>query len=342
MEDLQQVLAKDKDNFKAHFYIGKILSRQYMATPRPNQGSVQDIQNDAILHFEQVVKSQGNEVYSGNALFEISKLRLRDKDFYEAYFNLKRAIDSNFNSKRLQLYKDFTEGVLYLIKRKIKKGVQILSDLLEILVNNKEKKDRKQIDYLKHQAFLYRAYGYVAIEKYEVALQDIKKAKKISKLDLPSIYNKLLGKGILRMDHEDYLMATKYFTKASTKFTQNKDPYCLHIISMVRSYSYSMSDLTIDNPQKQEKIMQAKFFMDHAISSCNKVKVPSLHFFRGLLYFQMHMFYEALKDFNTSIEEEEEPTASYYLARGRCYACLSILTEAMKDLSIALNLDDSL
>lgn len=33
------------------------------------------------------------------------------------------------------MYKDFTEGVLYLIKRKIKKGVQILSDLLEILVN---------------------------------------------------------------------------------------------------------------------------------------------------------------------------------------------------------------
>ena len=43
-----------------------------------------------------------------------------------------------------------------------------------------------------------------------------------------------------------------------------------------------------------------------------------------------------------AIEEEEEPTASYYLARGRTYACLSILTEAMKDLTIALNIDDSL
>lgn len=32
----------------------------------------------------------------------------------------------------------------------------------------------------------------------------------------------------------------------------------------------------------------------------------------------------------------------YYLARGRSYACLSILTEAMKDISIALNLDESL
>jgi hypothetical protein len=95
---------------------------------------------------------------------------LHDKDFYEAYFNLKRAIDSNFTSKRLQLYKDFTEGVLYLIKRKIKKGVQILSDLLEVLVNNKDNKDKTQLEDLRHQSFLYRAYGYVAIEKYEYAL----------------------------------------------------------------------------------------------------------------------------------------------------------------------------
>lgn len=61
------------------------------------------LQSEAILHFEQVVKyhNENGEVYAGNALFEISKLRLHDKDFYEAYFNLKRAVDSNFSSKRL-------------------------------------------------------------------------------------------------------------------------------------------------------------------------------------------------------------------------------------------------
>lgn len=32
----------------------------------------------------------------------------------------------------------------------------------------------------------------------------------------------------------------------------------------------------------------------------------------------------------------------FYLARGRTYACMSIYTEAMKDLSIALNLDETL
>jgi len=94
------------------------------------------------LHFEQVAKYPDHEFYAGNALFQIAKLRLKQKDYYEAYFALKRASDNNFASKKMTLYKDFTEGVLYLVKRKIKKGVQILSDLLEILIN-KEKDNLK-------------------------------------------------------------------------------------------------------------------------------------------------------------------------------------------------------
>ena len=155
-----------------------------------------------------------------------------------------------------------------------------------MLVNTKDKKQKEQLDYLRHQSYIYRAYGYVAIEKYEVALSDIKRAKRINKLDAASVYNKLLGKGILRMDHEDYLMATKYFVKASTKFNTNKDPYCLYIISIVRSYTYSHEGMAIDTEEKRVKVMHAKEFMDNAITNCNqKVKVPSLYFFRGLLHF---------------------------------------------------------
>jgi tetratricopeptide (TPR) repeat protein len=83
--------------------------------------------------------------------------------------------------------------------------------------------------------------------------------------------------------------------------------------------------------------------MDKAIRNCNtNQKEPSLYFFRGLLNFHLHRFYDALQDFNVAIEEEEESTAYFFLARGRTYACLSILTEAMKDLSVALNLDETL
>jgi len=180
LADFQAILKIEGTNPKANFYIGKVYAMDV------------ERHSDAILHFEQVAKHATNEAYAGNALFEIAKLRLKEKDFYEAYFNFKRAIDSNFTSNRMQMYKDFTEGVsflylrlqvLYMIKRKIKKGVQILSDLLEILVNNKDQKDHQFHNYLRHQVYIYRAYGYVAIEKYEQAIEDVKKAMAIKKVD---------------------------------------------------------------------------------------------------------------------------------------------------------------
>jgi hypothetical protein len=111
-----------------------------------------------------------------------------------------------------------------------------LSDLLEIL---------KEGDELATQALVYRVYGYVGIEKYELALADIKKMKK-GFVDKTSQYNKFLSKGILRMDHEDYLMASKFFQKSWKLFPSNKDAYCLQVISIVRSYTYSLEGFSVD------------------------------------------------------------------------------------------------
>lgn len=79
-----------------------------------------------------------------------------------------------------------------------------------------------------------------------MAIEDINKAKKLNKIDAASVYNKLLGKGILKMDNEEFIMATKFFEKAATKFPCNKDTYCLSIISIVNSYSYTVSGMKID------------------------------------------------------------------------------------------------
>jgi tetratricopeptide (TPR) repeat protein len=184
----------------------------------------------------------------------------------------------------------------------------------------------------------------VAIEKYEQAMDDIRVVNaKFGRSDNATIYNKWLGKGILRMDHEDYLMASKYFQKAWRKFPANKDAYLLQAISIVNSYSYSLAGYCMDQQIKYEKVRETKNFLSKAIQNCNtRKRESSLYFFRGLLNFQLHNFYDALCDFNSAISEDEEPTAAFYLARGRTYACLSILKEAMKDLSIALNLDQSL
>jgi tetratricopeptide (TPR) repeat protein len=65
-------------------------------------------------------------------------------------------------------------------------------------------------------------------------------------------------------------------------------------------------------------------------------------YFRGILNFALHYFYDAITDFETCIEKAEETSANYYLARGRCYACLSMFKEAITDLSIAINLNKEL
>lgn len=65
-------------------------------------------------------------------------------------------------------------------------------------------------------------------------------------------------------------------------------------------------------------------------------------YFRGILNFALHYFFDAITDFETVIEKSEETSAKFYLARGRCYACLSMFKEAITDLSIAINLNKDL
>lgn len=47
-------------------------------------------------------------------------------------------------------------------------------------------------------------------------------------------------------------------------------------------------------------------------------------------------------DIEHAIENADEAQANHYLARGRCYACLSMFKEAITDLSIAINLNKDL
>lgn len=116
--------------------------------------------------------------------------------------------------------------------------------------------DKEMYDYLIFNIYVYRAYGYVAIEKYEHALDDFRRAKRITPfaLDKATVYNKWLSRGILKMDTEEYLMASKYFSKASLIFPGNKDAFCLNVISIVRSYSYSMQEKFIDDIIKYDKV----------------------------------------------------------------------------------------
>lgn len=67
---------------------------------------------------------------------------------------------------------------------------------------------------------------------------------------------------------------------------------------------------------------EAKAILDRAVSK--NPRDTNLLYLRGLVQFYMHQFYEALIDLDAVIDIDEDPSAKFYLARGRCHACLSM------------------
>ena len=99
---------------KAYFYKAKALKKM-------------NNMNDSVLYFEQVLRLAEDNFLAGSALYEIAKIKIQHKDFYEAHYNLQRSSHLNLRQKKLQNYKLFTEGVIFLMKRKTKTGVKLLS-----------------------------------------------------------------------------------------------------------------------------------------------------------------------------------------------------------------------
>ncbi len=131
---------------------------------------------DTLLHLE-IVAASDDAYMSQNAVYQIATLHINEKRFTEAHLVLNKAEELDMKSKRLTYLKDFVQAVVYLSKRKIKKALQILNDLIELL---------KDSDILMLRALNYRVYGFVAIEKYEQAIKDIKLIKKLGHIELES------------------------------------------------------------------------------------------------------------------------------------------------------------
>ena len=129
-----------------------------------------DNHNDAILHFEQVIRLSDDQYLQSSALYEIAKIKIQQKDFYEAYYNLQRATHYQLKQKKLLNYKIFTEGVIFLMKRKTKTGLKLLSSLIEKM------NPQTQSDYITPLVFIYRAYGYFVSDEYDKSLKDYLKS----------------------------------------------------------------------------------------------------------------------------------------------------------------------
>ena len=67
---------------KAYFYKAKALKKM-------------NNMNDSLIYFEQVLRISKDNFLSGSSLYEIAKIKIQQKDFYEAHYNLQRSSSLN-------------------------------------------------------------------------------------------------------------------------------------------------------------------------------------------------------------------------------------------------------
>ncbi len=73
-----------------------------------------------------------------------------------------------------------------------------------------------------------------------------------------------------------------------------------------------------------------------------KTPDPQVLCLKSLVNFALNYFFDAITDVENTIETCDEPNALHYIARGGCYAWLSMFREAITDLSIAISLNNDL
>lgn len=327
---------------KAYFYKAKALKKV-------------DNMFDAVLYFEQVIRLKEDNFLAGSALYEIAKIKIQQKDFYEANYNLQRAVPLNLRYKKLQNYRLFTEGVIFLMKRKTKTGVKLISQVIDRMggeelqikeevpdpVNVSDKfsdlpVNGEQRDYIFPLLFIYRAYGSIVCEEYESGLRDFQRSAQIKKLSQAQYYNMILCQGLKNLIANDCEQSITFFTRAAKMLNTRRDPYLLRALAMVQYAAQK----PLSASTKNQMLKDAKKDLTTALT--HSPKDDQVLWLRGTLNFALHRFFDGIRDFERVIDKVDETMAAHYLARGRCYACLSMFREAITDLSIATNLNKDL
>lgn len=209
------------------------------------------------------------------ALFEISKIKIELRDFYQAYHTLQRAEYLSVDVKSLEKFRIFTDGVTFLMKRKHKEGIKHLTNLV---------KNFSLSDFIKPLVYSYRAYGYFCLSKHSKALSDLQFIETFTKLEKPSLYNKIVCEGILAASNNQFELAMNHFNKAIKTAPAKMEPHFYKAITFIR-FSNKLIPKSDEAKRLQFKHNALKSF-DKAVelNSAN----PTLFYHRGLIRFSLN------------------------------------------------------
>ena len=151
------------------------------------------------------------------------------RDFYGASYTLERAESLDVDRKVLEKIKLFLDGSTFLMKKKVKKGVELLSTLI---------KKQSIPEFIKSQTFSFRAYGYFCQYKYTHALNDLISLEKMGfYLDEASSYNKILLDGIIAVQNNRFDEALLKFQETERMRPNTADPSVYKALTLVSMYN---------------------------------------------------------------------------------------------------------
>ena len=219
----------------------------------------------------------------------------------------------------MQLY---AEGVINLMKRKYKDGISTFNKLLQ-------KQDPVMKQYIAN-CYMYRGYGYNALNLHEKAIRSFKKASGYGKLNKASRYNQEISYALLAASKNNIPLFMTYLEKSLKIFPKKAEPHIYHA-AVVLSQSFLTQDE--EKMAESEQLLSAAMKMREADSE--------LLFFRATDRYLLNKLDSSLEDIKLAIEKAEDNISEHYILRGLCYAAERSYTEAVQDFTIALQLKEN-
>ncbi|CAD8207760.1 unnamed protein product [Paramecium octaurelia] len=295
LQMIDQYLSQDEQSSEANKLKAQILQKL---------GQKQESQ----LYYEQAIQNNNSRIAVSKAIIEISKFKIESKDFYSLYHTLLRVEYLDVDKQQLQPYIQFSEAVVYLLKKNYTQADEAFKKL-------------QQLDIPHVIQEIYPSYvGYLnmMLNNFDQALKDFRQNK-----SLP--YNQIICEGIINFNQFD----TAYSIFDEALSYNQIDPNMYKAILLIKEGLKQKNSDYINN--SLQCLTRAQQYNQNN---------SQLMYLKSLTYMLMDNVEDAYKEILKTIEKADENLADHYFLKGLILAQNGDVLNAVQDFSVCLGIDD--
>ena len=303
---------------------------------------------DALLCFEQALKCDNSREQVTSSVQMMMKIKIQEKDFYEAYHILTRADNVEVDVQALNEWRLFLQGTLFLMKKKYKQGNSTLEGLLGLgpfkgkYGSIKSKSEKQRYRFLKPLVHLYKGFGELCENSASTAENQYKNYQELcrqfgeSSENLSKNYNQLIVK-----IYKTFPNGTRDVIEEAIRLIPNKpQPYLYLAFDIIQNRFEKESDPIAKSEYLVEAIESLSIGISHLPQLSNN-HISTFYYFRAIMHLYRNDFNKAVTDVDKAIEKSEDNIPKYFYLRGLIFAIFGNFSQAVQDLTVAINLDET-